>query len=324
MATIKLKRGSGVPSGLAAGEPAMDTDTGRVYISKDGSSVVEVGSTALDSSVSNNLTVGNDATVSGNTTLNTVTVNGLSSLSSVDATSLQTTGSMIAGDLYSNSNALISGSVTAASGSITNNLTVGGTVSATGGNSNNWNAAYSNRPTNLTFSTSNGILTLQKGTGTETVDLDGRFLQVANGLFVPVFSDESGNTASYSTQYGAYSKIFIGTNPLDYQQKWFMISVSGINTSGLVSTDKLVIDLTSVLAIDVPVSAENILVTDHAGFVHSSGQDRAATLHGFPENNNQFNTKIVLRVTDRDSQGFITIGDITSNANNLVMSGWII
>jgi len=293
MATIKFKRGSGVPSGLAAGEPAMDTATGRVYISKDGSDVVEVGSSSLDSSVSNNLTVGNDATVSNNLSV------GLDLTVTDDAT-------------------------------VGDNLTVGGNVSATGNvtgsnlNVSNWDTAYTNRPTNLSFSTSNGILTLQKGTGTETVDLDGRFLQVDSGLFVPVFSDESGNTASYSTQYGAYTKIFIGTNPSDFQQKWFMISVSSINTSGLVSTDKLVIDLTSVLAIDVPVSAENVIVTEQGGLVHNSGQDRGAMIHGYPENNNQFNTKIVLRVTDRDSQSFLTIGDITSGSNKLVMNGWIL
>ena len=101
-----------------------------------------------------------------------------------------------------------------------------------------------------------------------------------------------------------------------------MISISGVNTSGLVSTDKLVIDLTSVLPFSAPVSAQNILVTEHAGYVHAL--NRGSLLAGFPVNNNQFNTKIVLRVTERDSQDFIKVGDVTSGANNIVMSGWVL
>lgn len=294
MATIKLKRGSGVPSGLAAGEPAMDTATGRVYISKDGSSVVEVGSSSLDSTVSNDLTVGNNANITNNLSVG------------VDLT--------VGDDI-----------------TVGDNLSVGGNVVATGSvtgsnlNVSNWNIAYNSRPTDLSFNTSNGVLSLESGSSTyETTDLDGRYLQAAGGFFVPVFSDESGNTASIGSQYGTYKKIFIGPASTDFVMKWFMISVSGVNTSGLVSTDKLVIDLTSVLQITAPVSAQNILVTEHAGYIHSL--DRGSLLAGFPENNNQNNSKIVLRITERDSQDFIRINDITSgsNNNNIVLSGWFL
>jgi hypothetical protein len=43
--TIKLKRGSGVPSGgsLAAGEPALDLTNNKLYSSTDGTDVVEIG-----------------------------------------------------------------------------------------------------------------------------------------------------------------------------------------------------------------------------------------------------------------------------------------
>lgn len=43
--TIKLKRGSGVPSGgsLAAGEPALDLTNNKLYSSTDGTDVIEVG-----------------------------------------------------------------------------------------------------------------------------------------------------------------------------------------------------------------------------------------------------------------------------------------
>jgi hypothetical protein len=44
--TIKLKRGSGAPSGgsLAAGEPALDLTNNKLYSSTDGTDVVEIGS----------------------------------------------------------------------------------------------------------------------------------------------------------------------------------------------------------------------------------------------------------------------------------------
>jgi hypothetical protein len=47
--TIKLKRGSGVPSGgsLAAGEPALDLTNNKLYSSTDGTDVVEIGSVSF-------------------------------------------------------------------------------------------------------------------------------------------------------------------------------------------------------------------------------------------------------------------------------------
>lgn len=341
MATIKLKRGSGVPSGLAAGEPAMDTATGRVYISKDGSSVVEVGSTALDSNVSNNLIVGNNATVSGNTTLNTVTVNGVASLSSVTASSvtattlsatssvtaptLQTTGSVIAGDLYSNSNALISGSVTAASGSITNNLSVGGTVTGSNLNISNWNTAYTDRITGVNFSTSTGVLTLQKPNfNTYTADLDGRYTYMDNGIFVPVVTDQSGNTASLGNHYAAYSKIRTSTSDNDPYQIWFMMNLGNINTSGLVATDQLRIVLPAAAAYGVPVSAQNILVTYLRGTTLPSARDAGAQISGFPDTFNSSNTAFRLQSVDENGDSPVLVSELTTGNNTLVISGWII
>jgi hypothetical protein len=45
--TIKLKRGSGVPSGgsLAAGEPALDLTNNKLYSSTDGTDIVEISAT---------------------------------------------------------------------------------------------------------------------------------------------------------------------------------------------------------------------------------------------------------------------------------------
>ena len=52
--TIKLKRGSGVPSGgsLAAGEPALDLTNNKLYSSTDGTDVVEISSYSLPSNPS--------------------------------------------------------------------------------------------------------------------------------------------------------------------------------------------------------------------------------------------------------------------------------
>ena len=63
-------------------------------------------------------------------------------------------------------------------GNITNKLSVNGVISATGGTSTNWNTAYSNHLTGLSFS--GGTLTASKQTGTETVSLDGRYLKITD------------------------------------------------------------------------------------------------------------------------------------------------
>lgn len=293
MATIKLKRGSGVPSGLAAGEPAMDTATGRVYISKDGSSVVEVGSTALDSNVSNNLTVGNDATVSGD-----VLVSGTATLGNV--------------------------SITTNSG----NLTVGGTIIATGDvggsnlNVNNWDAAYNSRPTGLSFSTSNGILTLQKGTGTETVDLDGRYFtgEIYEGTFTPIVKDNSGNTASIDpSSFGSYRKISTAFSDFIY----ILIQVGNINKSSMVGTDSVRIELPSYLPYISPVSAESLVAHSYRDVVKPNNNDNIV---GYPDNASSSSQKVFRlkfrggSTTPRD----ITFNDLNSNSGTLVITGWLL
>ena len=76
--TIKLKRGSGVPSGgsLAAGEPALDLTNNKLYSSTDGTDVVEIGTVdnlSIDITASGigvgtgRISIGNtDVTSSGN------------------------------------------------------------------------------------------------------------------------------------------------------------------------------------------------------------------------------------------------------------------
>jgi len=59
----------------------------------------------------------------------------------------------------------------------TTKLDVNGVITATGGTSTNWNAAYNDKINSASFNTSDGVLTLtQQDGGTVTVDLDGRYL----------------------------------------------------------------------------------------------------------------------------------------------------
>jgi hypothetical protein len=56
-------------------------------------------------------------------------------------------------------------------------ISVTGTITATGYNDSNWNAAYNDKINSASFNTSTGVLTLtQQDSGTVTVDLDNRYL----------------------------------------------------------------------------------------------------------------------------------------------------
>jgi hypothetical protein len=202
MATIKLKRGAGVPSSLAAGEPAMDTATGRVYISKDGSNIIEVGSAAASSNITGNLTVGGTAAITGTLTSGSATVASLTSSGAVSGT-----------------NATFSG-------------TINGVDPAT------WTAGYNDKINSASFASGTGVLSLvQQDTGSVTVDLDGRYPEVAQGSFTPEFTDGT-NVASATTAIGKYFTLSLnGTAYVSY----VTIAFSAINTTGLISGANVVI-----------------------------------------------------------------------------------
>jgi hypothetical protein len=319
MATIKFKRGSGVPSSdpsnpvqdvpLAAGEPAMDTATGRVYIAKtgDGSSgdIVEVGSTALDSNISNNLVVGNDATISGD-----VLVSGTTTLGNVSTVDLT-----VSDDLTVTDDATIG-----------DNLTVGGNIIATGDvggdnlNINNWNLAYNYRPTDLDFDDTTGVLTLTKGVGTETTDLDGRYFngQIYEGTFTPVVKDNTGNTASIdATSFGRYRKITTPFSDFIYVS----IQVGNINKSNMVGTDALRIELPSYLPYTDNVSISGLVSNAYRNVVKPNNNDNIVGAL----DNISASSQTVFRLQFRGgstSPRDIEFDDLDGNLGTFVIVGW--
>jgi hypothetical protein len=82
-------------------------------------------------------------------------------------------------------------------------ITVTGTVYSTEGNSSQWDQAYDNHITNVSFNTSNGVLTLtQRDGGTLTQDLDGRYLTAATNNYVSAASFNIGTETLTLTRQG--------------------------------------------------------------------------------------------------------------------------
>jgi hypothetical protein len=85
-------------------------------------------------------------------------------------------------------------------------ITVTGTVYSTEGNSSQWDQAYDNHITNVSFNTTNGVLTLtQQDGGTLTQDLDGRYLTAATNNYVTDASFNIGTEILTLTRQGLSS-----------------------------------------------------------------------------------------------------------------------
>lgn len=88
-------------------------------------------------------------------------------------------------------------------------LTVVGNL--TSANSPNWDAAYGDKVNSMSFSTSTGILTLNRQDGgTVTQDLDGRYGLAETGTWTPVLSSSlngGGTLFTTSTLVGTYAKV---------------------------------------------------------------------------------------------------------------------
>ena len=238
--TIKLKRSAtsgAVPTtaSLALGEMAINTYDGKAYIKKDNGteSVVEIGAgtsysagtgislsgttfSLTDTNAKLNLSGG---TLTGAlTTANSVKVTGIASSNSSPAVDqVELSGYGLIGNrnnLYI-TNANASGQIVMGiSGAhnanpkltvTTSGITVGGTVSATGGNSTNWNTAYGwgNHAsagyvtTNTTYSAGTGITltgtTFSNSAPDQTVSLTGTGATSVSGTY-PNFTINSTNT----------------------------------------------------------------------------------------------------------------------------------
>lgn len=86
----------------------------------------------------------------------------------------------------------------------------GGEIPMAGYNPTNWDTAYNNTVTGISFSTSTGVLTLtQQDTGTLTVDLDGRYIQSETDTLATVTG--RGNTTTTHIGVTTSSPINLAT-----------------------------------------------------------------------------------------------------------------
>jgi hypothetical protein len=121
-------------------------------------------------------------------------------------------------------------------------ISVTGTITATGYNDSNWNAAYNDKINSASFDTSNGVLTLtQQDGGTVTVDLDGRY-STDTGIALgdnqkATFGDSNDlqiyhdGSNSYIQDNGTGSLILEGTTSTQIKGSTFVIlrSTAGEN-----------------------------------------------------------------------------------------------
>lgn len=239
---IKLRRGTGAPSSstLNAGEPAVDTDTGRVYISTDGTDVVEVGSATASGNITGNLTVGGntqvDGTVNvdGNTTLNGVNNTGTIDTDTLDSTTVNST-------TVNSTTVTATGTVSGQFISSSGNISANGDIYASNYNPHTLDAAWQRSPIGLAFDITNGLLDINRqGEPDLTVDLDGRYLQYSEGLqfnygtFTPIFADGiPGNQASFSSGNAVGRYISLKNQSGTILASFVHIFFNNGNTSGL-------------------------------------------------------------------------------------------
>ena len=98
---------------------------------------------------------------------------------------------------------------TASLPTITSSVNITGTITASGYNDTNWNAAYNDKINSAAFNTGDGVLTLtQQDGGTVTVDLDGRYLTAETTYTASNGVQLVGNDFSFS---GAYTGSLVVT-----------------------------------------------------------------------------------------------------------------
>ena len=95
----------------------------------------------------------------------------------------------------------LNGDVVIGTTSSSSKLDVKGVITATGGNSTEWNTSYDNKINSISYDTSNGIITFnQQGGSTLTVDIDGRYALLGSTQS----SSSSSDADSLEGQDGAY------------------------------------------------------------------------------------------------------------------------
>ena len=123
-----------------------------------------------------------------------------------------------------------------------------------------WNSAYTNAITGLEFNTTSGVLTLQKGNGTNidlTKNLDGRYLTTHPAVAAASDVDNSGNTFIQDLDFDSYGHVMsVGSATFTESDPVFTASAaSGISTIDIGEWDTAYSD--RITAIELIIAAGN-------------------------------------------------------------------
>lgn len=133
------------------------------------------------------------------------------------------------------------------------NLSATGTLSGSGYNDSNWNTAYSNHLTDLSFS--EGTLTASKQTGTETVSLDGRYLKISD---FSTTLDDSYATVKKATVSNVNAGSYVRAFRVEGDRLAAAVKATFRGTS-----DNVVVNVTAEILVN---HSEDIIVKTTSGF----------------------------------------------------------
>jgi hypothetical protein len=285
---IKLKRGTGKPTSLDQGEPAVDLTTGRVYVGAEGDEVVEVGTNAASGDFTGNLSVGGNATIDQSLEATTITTESLTA-DSISSESLSVTGSISADSLE-----------------------------VSGYNTENWDAAYDGTINDVTL-TDEGILEFtQEGGGDPlSVDLDSRYTHLDELSLTVYLSDSSGRVSPATTAQGkAYALIGNQVAASSYLVK---IVIEDAVTAGLDQGSDLFVKWNEQFFYPAERYVEGCPVSTLRGY---NQLDSSNSVLALPADlvTNKFR---IINYNPAGSLKIMKVSDVTSSNNILVINAWV-